>query len=393
MKILILSFYYPPDIGPGPVRACAIVDALQQSNNSLGRVEIEILTTFPNRYASFRERAERLEIHENVTIRRIKTLPHRNGFFDQCLTFLFYFLTVLTISSFKKPDVVFVTSSRLMSCFLGAVIARVRSAELYLDVRDIFSEAISPVLKKKRLLVILPFLKMIEKFCFCSATGINVVSEGFVDHVKEIAPNITPTVYTNGIDREFCEFNFQKDRSVGYRKILYVGNVGDGQALHEILPDVAQVLGDNVFFTVIGDGSRKKELTERIKTLGVKNIEFLQPVSRNQLFAFYREADFLFCHLNNFQVFNSVLPSKIFEYAATGKPILAGVSGYASNFLERNVQGVEIFAPLDVSGMLSALKNLESVPKHTDRAAFCDEFSREKISIEIAKKILDLKRS
>ena len=128
-------------------------------------------------------------------------------------------------------------------------------------------------------------------------------------------------------------------------------------------------------------------------TLGVKNIEFLQPVSRNQLFAFYREADFLFCHLNNFQVFNSVLPSKIFEYAATGKPILAGVSGYASNFLERNVQGVEIFNPLDVSGMLRALKNLESVPKHLDRVAFCDEFSREKISVEIANKILDVKQS
>lgn len=390
MKILILSFYYPPDIGPGPVRVRSIVDALQKSNNPSRKVEIEILTTFPNRYASFRKEAERVERHENVTIRRIATPPHKNGFFDQCLTFSFYFFAVLTISFFKKPDVVFVTSSRLMSCFLGAVIAKVKSAKLYLDIRDIFPEAIFPVLKKKRLLVVYPLLKMIERFCFSSATTINVVSEGFVDHVKEIVPNITPTVYTNGIDREFCEFNFQKVRSAGYKKILYVGNIGDGQALHKILPDVAHMLGDTVFFKVIGDGSRKKELIEKIKILGITNIELIEPVSRNKLFAFYKEADLLFCHLNNFQVFNTVLPSKIFEYAATGKPFLAGVSGYASSFLEKNVQGVEIFTPLDIGGMVGALKNVKSVPKHLDRVAFCNKFSREKISLEIAKEILSL---
>ena len=43
--------------------------------------------------------------------------------------------------------------------------------------------------------------------------------------------------------------------------------------------------------------------------------------------------DVLFLHLNDYSAFRKVIPSKIFEYAATGKPIVAGVSGYAAEFL------------------------------------------------------------
>ena len=46
----------------------------------------------------------------------------------------------------------------------------------------------------------------------------------------------------------------------------------------------------------------------------------------------------LFIHLNAYPAFEKVLPSKIFEYAATGKPILAGVSGYSADFIRNNLK-------------------------------------------------------
>ena len=49
----------------------------------------------------------------------------------------------------------------------------------------------------------------------------------------------------------------------------------------------------------------------------------------------YQEADILFLHLNNYKAFLKVLPSKIFEYSATHKPICAGVSGHSKEFLKK----------------------------------------------------------
>jgi hypothetical protein len=51
MRILLLSFYYPPDIGPGPLRAQALVEALLHvaEHSDLSDLKIDIVTTLPNR--------------------------------------------------------------------------------------------------------------------------------------------------------------------------------------------------------------------------------------------------------------------------------------------------------------------------------------------------------
>ena len=41
----------------------------------------------------------------------------------------------------------------------------------------------------------------------------------------------------------------------------------------------------------------------------------INPVSRDELRIFYDQSDFLFLHLNDYQAFRKVLPSKIFELA------------------------------------------------------------------------------
>ena len=45
----------------------------------------------------------------------------------------------------------------------------------------------------------------------------------------------------------------------------------------------------------------------------------------------------LFLHLGAVPAFEKVLPSKLFEYAALGKPVLAGVAGYAADFVRAEI--------------------------------------------------------
>lgn len=128
-----------------------------------------------------------------------------------------------------------------------------------------------------------------------------------------------------------------------------------------------------------------------VRAAGVDNVRIEPPVPRQQLFERYRQADYLFLHLNAYQAFEKVLPSKIFEYAATGKPILAGVAGHAAEFLTQEVENAAVFPPGDVDGGERAFAKLS--PQMTERSGFVQRFMRTKIMTEMAKDILVTTRS
>lgn len=58
--------------------------------------------------------------------------------------------------------------------------------------------------------------------------------------------------------------------------ITYAGNIGSGQGLEKVIPMAAKKLGDRYFFRIIGDGGIKTLLKDRIKELGVRNVELIR---------------------------------------------------------------------------------------------------------------------
>ena len=100
----------------------------------------------------------------------------------------------------------------------------------------------------------------------------------------------------------------------------------------------------------------------------------------------YNESDFLFLHLNDFNVHKRVLPSKIFELASFNKPIIAGVNGYAYEFIEKYVPNHILFAPCDVDSMVEQLINYKYM--NEEREEFKNKFSRKSINQEMATSIL-----
>ena len=142
--------------------------------------------------------------------------------------------------------------------------------------------------------------------------------------------------FTNGIDDEFINYKFNdRQRNNDLLKVVYAGNIGKCQALHKILPELATLTPGKFEYHIYGDGGAGNLLEKAIKVKNIKNIHIKKPVNRQNLLEIYNEADALFLHLDDKSAFEKVLPSKIFEYAATGKPLLAGVAGYASRIFEK----------------------------------------------------------
>ena len=380
----MLSFYFQPDLCAGSFRASALVEQLNRTD-----LEIEVVTTAPNRYSSFEQKAESYEVIDGIHIHRITLPTHNSGMYDQILAFFSYYRHAMKITKNSEYDAVFATSSRLFTAFLGARIARKKGISLYLDIRDIFADTMSDILPAFISVFATSVLNLIENYAFGKAKHINLVSKGFLEYFKEKKLDCSFSIYTNGIDKEFDGVFDIRKRQIPKNKtlnILYAGNIGEGQGLHKILPTLADRLGKRANFVVIGDGGLKEELKNSINSLVLDNIELRAPVGRKQLIDEYLKADVLFLHLNDYTAFEKVLPSKLFEYAAFNKPIFAGLSGYSSDFIHAEISDCEVFMPCDIDDAVQKFDRLNLAVE--PRIEFIEKFRRETIMTMMAANIL-----
>jgi hypothetical protein len=389
MKLLMLSNYFTPDLSAGSFRMQALVDALEPWGAN--ELEVDLITTRPNRYASLRAEAPAFEDRGWLRVHRIELPSHKSGMADQARAYFRYAQGVRKLTRSGQWDAVFATSSRLMTAGLGAHISRRLGVPLYLDIRDLFTDNMEELLAGSPTKSLMPVFRMIERSAFDRASRINVVSQGFTSHIQSIAPKARLSVLTNGIDTIFSDSDFRKPGVGGEQSlIIYAGNMGEGQGLHRIVPQVAKQLEGRARFRLIGDGGRRRALEAAIVDAGLNHVELLPPVPRSSLLDHYREADILFLHLNDLDAFRKVLPSKIFEYAATEKPILAGVAGHAAEFLTEHLPDVEVFAPLDADGMTQAIDRLIASSPEPDRSEFRKAFARSEIMERLAYDIIDM---
>ncbi len=389
MRILFITYYFPPDLCAGSFRAQPLAEALVREG--VGDISVDVLTTMPNRYHTHSQAASAWEDREFMTVRRFPLPSHCSGMADQAKGFLSFSRAVRRYTKGRKWDLVLASSSRLMTAVLGAHVARRMHSPLYLDIRDLFTDTMGDLLVSSPLKLVLPAFRLLERQTFGAAERINLVSPGFLEHMRQVAPGHDFRLFSHGIDDDFLGIDFANTKpDIEHSLIVYAGNIGEGQGLHHILPSAAKQLEHTARFRLVGDGGRRRELEAALADAGVSNVEIIDPVPRAKLQDHYREADILFTHLNDVPAFGKVLPSKIFEYAATGKPILAGVTGYAAEFLRREVAGAEIFSPCDARGMVVGVSRLRPGARSFNRVGFLEKFSRQNIMREMARDILQL---
>ena len=388
-RIVYLTFYFKPDLCAGSFRNSPL--ALELSYQAkLKNTIIDLYTTSPNRYSTFKTEALEYEELDNLRIHRIKLPSHKSGMIDQVLSFSKFYWEVRKMNSSKKVDLVFASSSRLFTAFLGYKIAKKSKAPLFLDIRDIFVDTMSDVLKPSVFKpIIISFLKHIENKTFNYANHINLISEGFKEYFSKFK-NKSFSFFSNGIDNEFLknDNSLNQIKNGNTKLIIYAGNIGEGQGLDKIVPQAAKKLGNNFTFLIYGDGGAKNKLQKEIDNLKVKNVILKDPVSRFELKSIYNTADYLFLHLNDYSAFKKVLPSKIFELATYPKTIIAGVSGYSAGFIKKEVPNSYVFNPCDIRSLVDFLENGKT-SSNFDRERFKTKFSRSTINKQLSANIIN----
>ncbi|MEG3081835.1 glycosyltransferase family 4 protein [Halomonas sp. 5021] len=385
LNILLLSFYYPPDISAGAFRAEALVNAFERLLPSGSQVHV--LASAPNRvnYAGGKA-ALACETQGLATIERLTLPGGGRGLGGQARAFASYARQVKKRVQQEDYDLVVATSSRLVTTLLGRWMAKRCGAALYLDIRDNFVENLPYVLPYKSGWGLAPVFALAERWALSGAQHINLVSGGFAAYFEKRYPSARFSYHTNGIDLPFVQaveqgaFAQSSNPVVSAKRpveVLYAGNLGVGQGIEYIVPPLAHRLGSRVRFRIIGDGGGAAALSEYVATQGLDNVVVELPVSRDTLIKAYQDADVLFLHLNTLPSLYSVLPSKIFEYAATGKPMWGGLPGYSARFVSQEIDNAAVFPPGSVDGAIKAFEQLAM--GITPRQSFVAQWRRDKI--------------
>ena len=386
-KITIISSTFYPDIGPGAIRTTLMLEELIKFQN----ISITIHTQEPNRYNDYLVDDY---LKKNFKNKNLKIIRYRNrkllGLFKiKIYSYILFFFSVLFSSQGKKPDILWATSSRFFTLLLACLISKNKKTKLYLDIRDLFIHNAREIYKNKFYKIALFLLKIYEKKII-SRAQINIISPGFKFYFDKY--KISYTSYYHGIPEIFYHYHNQnlKNKKLWENKtnkILYVGNIGEGQGMHILIPDLAKI-NPKLNITIIGAGKFKKIIKQKMIEENLINIKLINPIRQIDLINHYQETDFLLLNLNAYKAFKYVMPSKIFEYSIFKKPILCGTEGISKDFISQNIDKSFFFKPNDAKGLNKILLTLFNKKLNIERDEFINNSRYRNIIANYAKFIM-----
>lgn len=382
MRILVVSHYFPPEIGAPQARLGDLTRLWSDGD------DVTVLTGMPNHptgivHSGYRHKVWMRERVDGVDVVRtwLYATPNENVL-KKTLGHLSFMVTsvVLGWRATGRPDVVVVSSPTFFSIASAWLLARAKRARLVVEVRDLWP-AIFVELGVVTNRTIIRLLERLELLAYRAADVVVTVSEGFRDHIT--ARGIDPGkvhVIPNGVDverfapRDVGVEDMRRRLGVpaGHTLALYIGAHGISHGLTSVADAAAKLAHDGVHVAFVGEGAARGELVARVNELGASNITLHAGVPRWEVPTVLAAADICLVPLRDVPLFERFIPSKIFEYLAAGKPVVGALRGEAAGILKR--AGAVVVAPQDPDALATAIRALAGDP---ERRAAMGAASRE----------------
>ncbi len=300
-------------------------------------------------------------------------------FFTRAINELMYAIKLATKSTNFQSDIIIATSPQM---FIIPTVAFLPGKKV-IDIRDLVWEYIDPrslYTKLVKWTITQLMKKTIKQYDYVTVTN-NHEYEWVTDNIK----NVDIEKITNGIEiKNFKELNQLDLKEVKPFTLTYIGNVGIAQNIN-VLVDLAKRVPD-IQINIIGEGSKYHELKRYAHKNNINNITFFGKVKRERIIDFYKKTSVLFAQLD--EKFQAAMPSKLYEYASTGLPIIYAGLGEARNFVKQ-LENCTTINPGDVKALEVAVKKYREEPlkiSQKNKQFVYENFIREKQS----KKMVDI---
>jgi colanic acid biosynthesis glycosyl transferase WcaI len=239
----------------------------------------------------------------------------------------------LRASTLRRPDVILASSPPLPVATLGALLAKRFRRPWVLEVRDIWPESAVSVGWLSEESFAYRALERIAHHSASTADAAIVPTPGLVEPLLRHGAAHVDVVPGSVLDAGSDESRRAQTRAefgvpAGMCLFLYVGALGVANGL-DMLLDAVQALPDHTQarFLLVGDGSAKKLLEERVGREGIDRVEILDAVPKERVGDLLAASDVCLHMLRPHPVFTSALPTKVLEYFGAHRAFVTNVPG------------------------------------------------------------------
>ena len=371
MRIAYVSHYFVPEIAAPSVRLHGFSRYWAASGH-----RVTVLTGFPNHPTGiippeYRGRLSQQERIDGIRVLRnwLYATPNR-GFALKTLGHLSFMMTAVAIGlpRLGPVDVVIASSPTFFTAISAWVISRLRRVPMVFEVRDLWP-AVFVDLGVLRNPLLIKTLEAMELFLYRQSAAVVPVTEAFRQAiVKRGIPAEKVHVIPNGADIETYRRNIDgrpmraklglSDKFV----VSYMGSHGISHGLSAVL-DAAALHRHraDILYLLVGEGAEKEMLQAKRDSLGLDNVRMLPHQPPEAMPELYAASDLCLVPLRDVPIFETFVPSKLFEILAMGRPIIGSVRGEARSILERS-GGAMLIPPEDPAALVSAIDSLRKEP-------------------------------
>jgi colanic acid biosynthesis glycosyl transferase WcaI len=367
MKVLMMTQYFPPEVGAAQTRLYETAQALLRCG-----LDAEVFTSMPSYpkgeiFDEYKGCFYKQINMDGIKVYRIWSYASNElGVIKRLFSYGSF--TVLAALAFNKvkprPDLIFVESPSLTLGITGFFLSKVWGCPWILNISDLWPDSIFALGAMRKDSWAGKSLIKLESFLYKEASGITAVTEGIITDLidKKNVPEDKVFFLPNGANVE--GFRPVKDLNNKVKKrFVYAGRIGSAQGL-DILVKAAVLLKDinNIIILIIGDGPelpKLKALTEKYK---LENIEFKEPVPLSSMPQVLQEAYAAVITLKDVDLLKGARPSKLMPAFASGLPIIYSGAGEGANLVKETCAGI-VTAPEDEKALAEAVMWLADHPQ------------------------------
>ncbi|WP_298901088.1 glycosyltransferase family 4 protein [uncultured Psychroserpens sp.] len=331
--VLVITSYFPPEIGAASNRIFQLATGLQHSD-----FNVSVLTPLPNYptgkiFEGYRGKFKQVSVENNVTIHRLWVYASNSkNKLLRLMAMLSYSFSLVWFFAWNKiPKTVIVQSPPLIVAFTCMLFLRKKNRNLILNVSDLWPIAgleLGAFKKNFSYRV----LEKIEHYNYKKASLILGQSEEILTHINAMFPEKTTFLYRN-----FPDFNVPEivsPESQGKLKIVYAGLLGIAQGIYKLCNELKY---DTIEFHIYGSGAEQHKIETFVAEHPELPVFYHGHVTRDVLHTVLMQYDVAIIPLLN-RIYGSV-PSKIFEYARLGLPMLYFGGGEGEFLIENHKLG------------------------------------------------------
>lgn len=336
-SVVLVSPHYFPESNAGSRRITSLAEELARRD-----WRVRIITQLPHHpqnqiYDGYNLRYRNSRIENGVEVIRLRPwIVPKHSLALRLLSELYFCLRAMPHLLRTSHSIIVASSPYMFLGPLGLVVGRIKDTKFVWDVRDL--TWLYPRALGKNTLGLDKPLESLMLWVGRRADALTTATEGLLSYFNRQRAH--SLVFANGVSNEFLEtlVKLPLSSSVGRPKVVYAGLIGYNQGLTTLV-DVAQLLPE-VDFVLAGDGPERARLESRVATSGLTNVSFPGHLNHSELISVYRDATILVGHLRGDPLHRWSQPSKVWEYMATGRPVVYAGEGEVIAIIEEHHLGL-----------------------------------------------------